>query len=277
MAARIELNSLTLRYAMASTPAVSGLSCTIPQGSCVGVVGPTGAGKTTLLHSLAGILGKHHPELMVSGNVSIGDESFGGISREILFPRVGLVLQDPSVQISGVRDTVFEEVLFTLENVGAVGDDSDSRIQLILRQLGIEHLAHRKPTSLSGGETQRVALATILVARPEVLLLDEPISALDATAQARLRSILLHLRGTTTVLVTDTQIDFPLSVCDRILALDHGRAVVFAEPQQLLSNDQSLPMIGGWQRWRDIARELEGRSDSSHRDTTRILKAIHLA
>jgi energy-coupling factor transporter ATP-binding protein EcfA2 len=214
---------------------------------------------------------------MVSGNVSIGDESFGGISREILFPRVGLVLQDPSVQISGVRDTVFEEVLFTLENVGAVGDDSDSRIQLILRQLGIEHLAHRKPTSLSGGETQRVALATILVARPEVLLLDEPISALDATAQARLRSILLHLRGTTTVLVTDTQIDFPLSVCDRILALDHGRAVVFAEPQQLLSNDQSLPMIGGWQRWRDIARELEGRSDSSHRDTTRILKAIHLA
>lgn len=277
MAARIDIDSLSLRYPDAPVPALNGLSCAIPAGSCVGIVGPTGAGKTTLLHCLAGILGRHHPDLVISGSVRIGDTNFTGIPRDILFPRVGLVLQDPSVQISGVRDTVFEEVLFTLENMGGDGNVADTRIRAALQRLGIDHLGQRKPTSLSGGETQRVALATILVAHPEVLLLDEPTSALDSTAQARLRSILMDLKGKTTVLLSDAQIDFPLSVCDRILAIDHGTTIVYTETRHLLSTAHNLPMIGGWERWGHLARNLRSRAAEGSREAHRILNVLDLA
>ncbi len=274
MAARVEISSLSLRYSEAAAPALDSLSLAIPDGSCVGIVGPTGAGKTTLLHCLAGILGRHHPELIVSGYVRIGEVSFEGIPRRILFPEVGLVLQDQFVQISGVRDTVFDEILFTLENTGAADERSGARIRSVLRSLGIEHLAARKPTSLSGGETQRVALATILIAQPEVLLLDEPVTALDAAAQSRLSSILKGLRGQTTVLLSDSQIDFPLSVCDFIVVMDYGKAVAFSDPKKLLASEQNLPDVGGWDRWSHLAKDLRNLSHKGSREATKILRAL---
>lgn len=277
MAVHIDISALSLQFSKAAAPALSSLSLAIPEGSCVGIVGPTGAGKTTLLHCLAGILGKHHPDIVVSGSVRVGNETFEGVPRDILFPLVGLVLQDPSVQISGVRDTVFEEISFTLENMGAAGGGSEIRIRSILRSLGIEHLEDRKPTSLSGGETQRVALATILVAQPDVLLLDEPITALDATAQGRLRTILAGLRGKTTVVLSDTQIDFPLSVCDRILVIDHGAVVTFSDPQELLSGHQNLSDVGGWDRWGRLTNDLRFLSRTGSRQANRILKTLKLA
>ena len=256
--------------------AISALSLTIPEGSCVGIVGPTGAGKTTLLHCLAGILGKHHPGIVLSGRLQIGDVAYEGFPRDILFPTVGLVLQDPFVQISGVRDKVYEELLFTIENTGRGGEGSDFLIQSVLRNLGIEHLANRKPTTLSGGETQRVALASILIAEPSVLLLDEPITALDATAQAKLRAILKGLHGKTTVLLTDTQIDFPLSVCDEIVILDQGKMIVAGKPRQLLSDGHDLANVGGWKRWGRITARLKDLSHEASREAPRILKALGL-
>jgi energy-coupling factor transport system ATP-binding protein len=147
---------------------------------------------------------------------------FDGLPGQILFPVAGLVLQDPYVQISGVRDTVFDEILFTLENLGKIPIDPRKTVVSLLQRLGIDHLAERKPTSLSGGETQCVALAAILIAQPPLLLLDEPTTALDSNAQDKLRLILRSLQGKTTVLITDTQIDFALSIADEILLLDHG-------------------------------------------------------
>lgn len=277
MAARIDISALSLRFPESAASAVDSLTVRIPEGSCVGVVGPTGAGKTTLLHCLAGILRKHHPDIVASGTIQIGDEAFEGAPGHILFPRVGLVLQDQFVQISGVRETVFEEVLFTLENMGAAGEGSEPRVRSVLRSLGIEHLQHRKPTSLSGGETQRVALATILVAQPEVLLLDEPITALDVTAQGRLRSILKELRRKTTVLLSDSQIDFALSVCDLILVMDRGKAAAFSTPGQILASGQNLSTIGGWDRWGQLSRHLRNLSDKGSRQAGRILKGLNLA
>lgn len=276
MASRIEISTLSLRYPDSAAQAVDSLTLDVPEGICVGIVGPTGAGKTTLLHCLAGILRKHHPDILVSGNLRIGAESFGGIPGRILFPRVGLVLQDQFVQISGVRDTVFEEVLFTLENMSAAGEDSEKRVRSVLRSLGIEHLEKRKPTSLSGGETQRVALSTILVAEPEVLLLDEPITALDATAQERLRSILKGLQGKTTVLLTDSQLDFPLSVCDLLLVLDRGKMLASSTPVQILSSEQDLSCVGGWDRWADLTKKLRNRLGKETRQANRILKTLNL-
>lgn len=276
MAARIEISSLSLRYSGAAHPALDSLSLEIPQGSCIGIVGPTGAGKSTLLHALTGILGKHHPEAVVSGHLCIGRDTFHGIPREVLFPTVGLVLQDAAVQISGVRDTVTEELRFTLENIDRERAGSEEQIRTVLHNLGIEHLADRAPTTLSGGETQRVALASILVAEPSVLLLDEPVTALDATAQIRLRSILKSLRKRTTVLLTDTQIDFPLSICESIVMLDHGRLEAFARPVELLSSGRSFANVGGWESWSNLVSVLKESSHRGFRGSARIRKTLGL-
>ena len=157
MAARIAFSNFILQYSGTSDPVLSSLSFELEGGSCCAVLGPNGAGKSTILNAIAGSLGKHHPESFATGTLEIGSQSFQGLPRNILFPSVGLVLQDPYVQISGIRDTVFDELLFTLENIGAATAHAEGAIQELLRGLGIEHLSMRKPTTLSGGETQRVA------------------------------------------------------------------------------------------------------------------------
>jgi energy-coupling factor transport system ATP-binding protein len=234
MADRIIIQSFSLQYS-ASTPRVlASISLDIQRGTCCALLGPTGAGKSSLLHCLAGTMRRHHPESVSTGTIQIGDRLFEGLPSNILFPAVGLALQDPHVQISGVRDTVFDEILFTLENTGRIPEHPDAVILPLLRKLGIEHLADRKPTSLSGGETQRVALATILVAQPPVLLLDEPTTAMDLAAQEKLRGILRGMKGSTTIVVTDTHLDFALGISDRIVVLEEGKILFDGTPATIL-------------------------------------------
>jgi energy-coupling factor transport system ATP-binding protein len=249
MAQRLTIKDLSLQYSASEPRALSSISLEVVAGSCCAIIGPTGAGKSTLLHCLAGTMRRHHPESLAAGQIQFGETRFNGVPDHVLFPIAGLVLQDPYVQISGVRETVFDEVLFTLENLGTIPQDPRQTILSLLQRLGIDHLADRKPTSLSGGETQRVALAAILIAQPPLLLLDEPTTALDSSAQEKLRSILRSLRGRTTVLLTDTQIDLALAVADQILLLDHGRIIFEGNSPTLLSqlhSFSSIVPVGGW-------------------------------
>lgn len=249
MADRLAISSLSFQYSHSAPRVLSSLSMNIAPGSCCAILGPTGAGKSSLLHCVAGIMRKHHPESESTGRFEIGAKRFEGLPGEILFPEVGLTLQDPHVQISGVRDTVNAEILFTLENIGAVPADPDTIILPLLRRLGVDHLADRKPTSLSGGETQRVALATILVARPPILLLDEPTSALDFAAQGKLKEILRSMKGNTTIVLADTQLDFALGLCDQIIVLDQGTIRFDGTPGEFIRRIQEFVHLIPLDRW----------------------------
>jgi energy-coupling factor transporter ATP-binding protein EcfA2 len=121
-------------------------------------------------------------------------------------------------------------VALTLETLGTHESEATSRTEQILDTLGLDHLSHRKPFTLSGGELQRVALATILVANPEVLLLDEPCNSLDAAAVRTLASVLCTFRGTATIVIADAQIDLALRTADQFVVLHEGRAV-FSGPR----------------------------------------------
>jgi energy-coupling factor transporter ATP-binding protein EcfA2 len=225
MAERLTIKHITFQYSVAQPKAISDFSVDVEAGTCCAILGPTGAGKSTLLHALAGTLRRHHPESVAAGSIRIGENTFDDLPQQVLFPLTGLVLQDPYVQISGVRETVFDEIMFTLENLEKKPDNPAQLIHSLLRRLGVDHLAGRKPTSLSGGETQRVALAAIMIAEPKILLLDEPTTALDSSAQDKLMRILLSLRGSTTVFLTDAHVDFALAVADQIVVLNQGKAV----------------------------------------------------
>jgi energy-coupling factor transporter ATP-binding protein EcfA2 len=249
MAQHLSIENLSLQYSASEPKALSSLSLEVPPGSCCAILGPTGSGKSTLLHCLAGTMRRHHPESIATGQIQIGEVIYRGLPEQILFPVAGLVLQDPYVQISGVRDTVYDEILFTLENLGTMPQQSRQVIESLLKALGVDHLAERKPTSLSGGETQRVALAAMMIAQPHLLLLDEPTTALDSNAQGKLRLILRSLMGKTTILLTDTQIDFTLAIADLFVVLDAGTIVFHGNRQALMGQLKDLASLLPVESW----------------------------
>ena len=274
MADQITISSLSLRYSRLTPEVLSSLSIEIGSGSCCAILGPTGAGKSSLLHSIAGTMRKHHPESVSTGSIQIGSRKFEGLPEEIMFPIVGLTLQDPHVQISGVRDTVYDEILFTLENIGAVPHAPESVILPLLRRLGVEHLADRHPGSLSGGETQRVALATILVARPSVLLLDEPATALDLAARNKLQTILRAMKGSTTIVLTDTHLDFALGICDKIIVLEHGTLKFEGTPGEFIRRLEDFAHLIPLDSWHDLGPKIIELMDQSSGHSSSIAKAI---
>ncbi|MGH2568869.1 MAG: energy-coupling factor ABC transporter ATP-binding protein [Bacteroidota bacterium] len=230
MSAAITLRQFSFRYASQQTWALSNISFILPERACCAVLGVTSAGKSTLLQSISGLLGKHHRDASVEGEITIhGEEKATGIPTDILFPTVGLLLQDPFVMLTGIHETVQEEIAFTLLNLGVSQHEIESKVQNALRSLHIEKLAQRHPLQLSGGEVQRVALATVLVAEPKILLLDEPRNSLDCTGLDTLVSIMRNLKERQTIIFADYQVDLAFSVADYILVLHEGKGLFFGE------------------------------------------------
>lgn len=276
MAPPITTKDFSFRYSASAQNALSNLTTNIPAGVCCAVLGPTGAGKTTFLHALSGILGKHHSQAIASGAIGIGENIYKPLPKNILFPAVGLALQDPYIQISGIRSTVFEEIAFTLENVGEPIVEAEQKINSILHVLGIRHLSHRKPAELSGGELQRVALATILVAQPKVLLLDEPTNALDTVARTKLKTILRSLKGQTTIIVSDTSLDFSLGLADMFIVLSDGKIVFEGIQRRLLNRLSDFAGLIPIKSWSQIVHHLTTTTSEQDRAASLISKSLSL-
>ena len=252
MSVTIHLEHCSVRYTAAAPWALSELSMSIPQGSCCAILGPTSAGKSTLLQTLSGYLGKHHRSALSLGTFQIGGVQYDGLPREILFPLVGLVMQDPFVMISGIHETVYQEVAFTLSNIQREPAAVSAQVEKTLASLKLSSLAQRPPPMLSGGEAQRVALASILVADPKILLLDEPRNALDCEGQENLARILQSLRGKTTVLFSDYQIELALAVADYVLVLNEGTSLFFGSRKDFLRERGRYKQILFSSEWTEV-------------------------
>lgn len=265
MADAISITSLSVRYPGTSRPALTDVSFSVPGGSCCAILGPTGAGKSTLLQALAGVLGAHHKQVKAEGIIDIGSSRFEGIPPKILFPHVGLFLQDPTVQITGIRETVEDEVRFALDNLMVDDGEAQARVRRQLEALHLEHLAKRSLTQLSGGELQRVALAGMLVAAPSVVLLDEPLNSLDATAQAQLIRVLASDRTHRTVVLTDYGIDAALRLADTVIILDHGRLLFRGSVAGMIERAEEFTDVLPAEVLTRISPLLEGASEAHRR------------
>lgn len=250
----IKITGLTFRYFAFAPAALKDLSLEISPASFVAVLGPTGAGKTTLLQILSGISGSLTTS-QATGSVAIGTERFDPIPPRVLFPTVGYFMQDPSTQLSGIHDTVEEEIAFTLNNLGVSTEDQSRRVSDILSRMKLSHLAKRHPLQISGGELQKVLIASLLVARASVLLLDEPANSLDPGAQHLLSRMLRSLRNTT-VLFTDYQIDFALQVADHFLVLNSGSILFSGERSSFLKHLGDFRDILPVASWMDVLPSL---------------------
>ena len=217
-ASLIQLSHVTYTYPDQPSPALADFSAMIQPGEFVLVVGPSGAGKSTFLRSLNGLVPHFY------GGRWAGRASVFGRDPVALAPRgmadlVGFVFQDPESQF--VVDTVEDELAFAMENFALAPATMRKRVEEVLDQMGIAHLRARRISTLSGGEKQRVALASVLALQPEVLVLDEPTSQLDPQAAEEVLVALRHLNEDLglTIVLSEHRLERVVQYADRVLYL----------------------------------------------------------
>ena len=233
--AELTVENLHLKYG--DNPILKGVAMTLNRGEVVSLLGPSGSGKTTLLRAVAGL------EVPHEGAIRIGDrtmfDSAAGVDVPAEGRNLGLVFQSYALW---PHKTVFDNVAYGLKLRKIAPGDVGERVKEVLAQLSLGHLGLRYPHQLSGGQQQRVALARALVYNPPVILLDEPLSNLDAKlreeARAWLRELIVRMQ-LSALCVTHDQGE-ALAMSDRILLLNGGKIEQQGTPQQMYSDPESL-------------------------------------
>ena len=249
----IEVNGLTYTYPGSSSPALKEVSFQVETGQLAAVVGANGAGKTSLCLALAGLI----PALF-HGQMQ-GTATVCGMETHLNSPgkfagQVGLVLQNPGNQLSGMRYTVYEEVAFGLENLGVPRAEMPTRIEQALQQVKLLELRDRSPYTLSGGQQQRLALASILALEPSVLLLDEPTAMLDPQGSQDIFEIVQKLaQAGTTVIIAEHRLEWIAQYANRVIALVDGQVILDGTPENVLSSPLMLETGIGWLRYTQAA------------------------
>ena len=232
----LEIRGLVFAYPD-GTRVLEGIDLVIRQGESVAVIGPNGAGKSTLLLHLNGIL-------RGSGSVTVFGLPVEPKNLREVRRRVGVVFQDPEDQL--FLTSVAQDVAFGPSNMGLDRDDIAERVADALAAVGMEGSGERSSHHLSFGQKKRIAVATVLSMRPDVLVLDEPTSNLDPKSRRRLIDILSGLPVTKIVVTHDMTVAYEL--CERTVILDQGRIVadglteeVLADAVLLSAHDLELP------------------------------------
>ena len=230
-------------YRYQDVPALNGLSMHVAPGERVALLGANGSGKSTLLRLLAGLAFPEQGEISFFGQAFMerafeDDKFFFGFRR-----RVGLVFQNPDVQL--FNPSVFDEVAFGPLQLRWPKEQIRDRVEATLESMGISHLRDRAPHRLSGGEKKRVALASVLVTDPEVLLLDEPSAALDPLSQSQIVALLASWKnGVKTVVTATHDLDTLEDIADRCYVFQSGRIAGEGTPLQVLHDVALLERTG---------------------------------
>lgn len=227
------IERLSFSYPSSETEALVDVSLELERGEVALVLGRSGSGKSTLLRSLAGLVPHFHGGRF-SGSVTVAGLDTRRTAPAALAGTVATLFQDPEDQI--VFDRVASEVSFGPENLGLQPGEVARRVASSLAAVGAEHLLGRSTRDLSGGELQRVCLASALALEPQLLLLDEPTSQLDpdgAAAFLELVGALARERGMAVVL-SEQRPALPLEICDRVLFLERGRLLLDAPRAQAI-------------------------------------------
>lgn len=226
---RIRLENLTKRYQ--EVTAVDHLNLEIEDGDFVCLLGPSGCGKSTTLSIIAGL------EQATEGSIYFDEENVGGLEAEER--DIGMVFQDYALY---PHMTVQENIAFPLKMQGWKKKDRIEKVKEAAKMLQIEEYLKRKPGKLSGGQQQRVAIARAIVKNPKILLLDEPLSNLDARLRIELRDEIRRVQkqlGITTIFVTHDQ-EEALSISDKILLMEKGKISQYSSPKEMYMEPQNM-------------------------------------
>ena len=237
LASTFEVQNISFSYE--AIPAICGLTLHVAEGERIALLGANGSGKSTLLRVLDAL---YFPS---AGSVTFKEDA---LTAERLHQddfalnfrrRVALVFQNPDVQL--FNPTVYDEVAYGPLQLQWNKDDVVRRVEETLQFMSIAQLRDRPPYRLSGGEKKRVALASVLVLDPEVLLLDEPTATLDPKSQSQVLDLMQQWKGTAKTVITAThQLEIVEDIADRVYVLEAGTVIAEGNPAEILSNADLL-------------------------------------
>ena len=231
----MECKNVSYQYPLTDKPTLHDINVQIEKGKVYGVVGENGAGKTTFCAVLRGFAPDFY-QGKLEGEVLLEDKNIkeygGNIST-----RIGYVFQNPFTQISGVKDTVFEEVCYGLENFGVPVDEIVDRAMEVMKTTNIESLAMRNPFEISGGQMQRVALASVIVLEPDILIIDEPTSQLDPEGTESVFEVIKTMKDKhKTIVLVEHKIDLIAEYADEVIAFKDGTIIAKGKTDEVLSD-----------------------------------------
>lgn len=238
----LECKKVTYSYPLQQSPSLQNINLTLEQGKIYGILGANGSGKTTLCSLLRGFIPKFY-QGTITGEVLLKGRPLAEYDGQLV-KEIGYVFQNPFTQLSGVKDTVFEEVAYGLENMGVPADAIETAVIEAMKNTNIRDLALKHPRQLSGGQLQRTALASVLVQNPDILILDEPTSQLDPQETSNVFHIIKKLKEQNkTIIIAEHKTDWIAEYADEVLLLDKGRVYDKGNKTQILSNP-ALEEIG---------------------------------
>ncbi len=239
----IEFQDLSFTYRGEEKPALREIRLSIPDGGFLGVIGPAGAGKTTLARAVSGMI-PHHYTGDFYGSVTVDGMDTVETSLEDISRLVGMVFQDVDSQI--ISPVVEDEMLYGLENFGIPREEIPARLEEALEKVGIADLRERTIGSLSGGQRQKVAIASIIALKPKILVLDEPTGELDPRSSRQVFSLLKELNEEQgiTIIIIEQKIMLLCEFARQLAVLSEGRIVRQGDTRDVLAHAEELEKLG---------------------------------
>ncbi|WP_040206030.1 energy-coupling factor ABC transporter ATP-binding protein [Neobacillus jeddahensis] len=232
---KIVVEGLKYKYPLSDTLALDDLSFQVKEGEFIGIIGKNSAGKSTLCQALVGLVphfykGAYGGKVFIDG-LEVKNQTIADISL-----KVGMVFQNPFTQVTGSKMTVYEEIAFGLENIGIPRSEMIARIDYVLDLLKIEQVKDQNPFDLSGGQMQRMAIASIIAMKPDILVLDEPTSQLDPAGSEEVFQAIQSLsKQGITIILAEHKMEKVALYCHRVLLLDDGKMVDINTPGKIFS------------------------------------------
>ena len=231
-----KLEDVSYKYPLEDREILKNINLDIKKGEFWAVIGKNGSGKTTLCN----VLRRFVPDFYkgeLKGRITLEGKELKDYSAKEIVQKVGFVFQNPFTQISGVKETVFEEIAFGLENLALDAEYIRKRVEETLKLLRIEELRDKNPYELSGGQGQKVALASIIAMDPEIMVIDEPTSQLDPKGTEEIFEIIdiLKKEGKTIILV-EHKLELIAEYAEKVMVLDEGEMILSGNTEEVLKN-----------------------------------------
>ena len=253
----LKLENVNYKYPLEEKNTLQNIDIEIKKGEFWAVIGKNGSGKTTLCN----ILRRFVPDFYkgeLTGKITLEGKELKDYSQKEIVQKIGFVFQNPFTQISGVKNTVFEEIAYGLENLGIERETIISEVEKILKLLEIEKLRDKNPYNLSGGQKQRVALASIIAMDPDILVIDEPTSQLDPKGTEDIFKIInLMANEGKTIILVEHKLELIAEYAENILVLDEGEIILSGKANEVLNNKILLEKEIGMTQYSMLAYELE--------------------
>ena len=253
----LKLENVNYKYPLEEKNTLQNINIEIKKGEFWAVIGKNGSGKTTLCN----ILRRFVPDFYkgeLTGKITLEGKELKDYSQKEIVQKIGFVFQNPFTQISGVKNTVFEEIAYGLENLGIERETIISEVEKILKLLEIEKLRDKNPYNLSGGQKQRVALASIIAMNPDILVIDEPTSQLDPKGTEDIFKIInLMANEGKTIILVEHKLELIAEYSENILVLDEGEIILSGKANEVLNNKILLEKEIGMTQYSMLAYELE--------------------